>query len=80
MRQKKYRVTQYQTLSDFGLVLLGDGSRLTSNEPEENGSKDFRYLWRARLCAWINRGESAGLGLRTLTTKITRLDTGEEVR
>ena len=37
------------------------------------GSKTYRWLWRARLSAWMNSGESP-LGLFYYSTQITKED------
>lgn len=69
--KKPYRVTQYQQLSELGRAFMGVNIQRASKV----GHKDYRWLWTARISAFLHRGESAGFGLRTLTTTITDLRT-----
>lgn len=69
--KKPYRVTQYEELSELGLALFPNSRAV--NRPLPVFSKDYRWKWQARLSALFGRGESAGLGLRLLTTTITDL-------
>lgn len=68
--KKPYRVTQYQQLSDLGAALL---SAPRPRRIEKTGSLDFRWKWTARLFMYFHTGESAGLGLRTLTCRLDDL-------
>lgn len=69
---KRYRVTQYEQMSELGLALF--------NSPQNRGkrlkvaSKDYRWLWVAKIRAAWSRGESAGFGLRLFTTEIEDLE------
>ena len=65
---KRYRVTQYQEMSELGLAFFGSPSN--RGKREKVGDKDFRWRWTARLWMVFHTGESAGLGLRMLTTEL----------
>ena len=73
---KRYRVIQYEQLSEFGLVFL-PGTPPSRNVPREVWRKDFRWKWVARFVAMMSRGESAGFGLRLLTAEIVVVDLEE---
>ena len=67
---KRWRVTQYTQPSELGTALF---PHTKGRGPIKTEHRDFRWLWRARLCAAMNRGTSAGFGLNILTTEITDL-------
>lgn len=70
---KRYRVTQYETLSELGMAFHAAMRGPSDNTPQELGHKDYRWLWLAKLSAAWHRGESPGLGLRVYTTTIEEI-------
>lgn len=68
---KRYRVTQTKHALPSVAPLF---NRRPGEEIGDRVSKDYRWLWMARLSAWYNRGESAS-GLMELRTIIEEVNT-----
>lgn len=70
---KRYRATQYQSLSPLGDTFAKAffGRSAGTEAREKVGDKYFRWLWTAKLWKFFHHGESAGLGLRYFTVEIT---------
>lgn len=69
--KKPYRVTQYEQMSEAGLALFPRHRGV--NVPIAIATKDYRWKWTARIVAFMCKGTSAGLGLRTLTSTLEDL-------
>lgn len=69
--KKPYRVTQYEQFSEAGLAVFPESR--SRNRPLRICSKDYRWKWTARIVAFMCKGTSAGLGLRTLTSTLEDL-------
>lgn len=60
MSKKRWRVTQ-------------DAYSNVTGQYIESISREYRFRWYARFVAFMYKGESAGLGLRTFKTRVEEL-------